>query len=658
MSLDDFIIGTQLGKGSFGSVFIVTRKQDNKQYAMKSVNINNLKDKEKLSSLNEIRILSSLNHQNIIGYKEAFFDSKTKTLNIIMEYAEEGDLRKKIKENLKKHLHFTEDTIWDWIIQILEGLKYLHDNKIMHRDLKSANIFISKNGILKLGDLNVSIITKMGMAKTRTGTPYYCSPEIWKDLPYDYKSDIWSVGCIIYELCMLKPPFRGTNLKKLYQNVIRGNYMPIIYYYSDDIRNIVSKMLVVDPAKRVTVDELLMSDILKKRILKARQNIITKEVKMGQKSRKVNFMETIKLPRNFKEINSKLPKNKYKVEKEMMDNDEYETMKATFFQEFQNTMKKNNGNLMNNNFFDNENDNNKNKANNENIMINRQIVNNNNYLIRNNNNEYLNKNIYNCKENNNLYDFANKINSKSKNEYEERKVVNENRENRKYINNYIISNDYLNNKNYDIINQYRKPVEYNNNIYKYKEPDKINISNNKRNNQIKISENILNNINNKYNQNDKIKIYDNNNKYMNNNINNIDKNYNINKIYNYFQNKYNNLDLNEINDKIQKENDRVRKVKNIDNNVNEDVNNNILKNNNNDKLVNQINNKNNYYENKSKINYRIKANAKVKNKVKQKIEKIEHEIDGDNNEYKDIQLNDKPQYNIKDNELFKRKIPQ
>ena len=481
MSLDDFIIGTQLGKGSFGSVFIVTRKQDNKQYAMKSVNINNLKDKEKLSSLNEIRILSSLNHQNIIGYKEAFFDSKTKTLNIIMEYAEEGDLRKKIKENLKKHLHFTEDTIWDWIIQILEGLKYLHDNKIMHRDLKSANIFISKNGILKLGDLNVSIITKMGMAKTRTGTPYYCSPEIWKDLPYDYKSDIWSVGCIIYELCMLKPPFRGTNLKKLYQNVIRGNYMPIIYYYSDDIRNIVSKMLVVDPAKRVTVDELLMSDILKKRILKARQNIITKEVKMGKKSRKVNFMETIKLPRNFKEINSKLPKKKYKVEKEMMDNDEYETMKATFFQEFQNTMKKNNGNLMNNNFFDDENGNNKNKDNNENIMINRQLVNNNNNMVRNNNNEYLNKKIYNYNQNNNIYDFANKINYKAKNENEERKVVNENRENRKYINNYIISNDYLNNKNYDKINQYRKPEEnnYNNNIYKYNEPEKINISNNK-----------------------------------------------------------------------------------------------------------------------------------------------------------------------------------
>jgi len=649
MSLDDFIIGTQLGKGSFGSVFIVTRKQDNIQYAMKSVNINNLKDKEKLSSLNEIRILSSLNHPNIIGYKEAFFDSRTRTLNIIMEYAEEGDLRKKIKENLKKHLHFTEDTIWDWTIQILEGLKYLHDNKIMHRDLKSANIFISKNGILKLGDLNVSIITKMGMAKTRTGTPYYCSPEIWKDLPYDYKSDIWSVGCIIYELCMLKPPFRGTNLKKLYQNVIRGNYMPIIYYYSDDIRNIVSKMLVVDPAKRVTVDELLTSDILKKRILKARQNIITREVKMGQKSRKVNFMETIKLPRNFKEINSKLPKKKYKVEKEMMDNDEYETMKATFFQEFQNTMKKNNGNLMNNNFFVDENGN-KNKDNNENI-VNRQLANNNN-LARNNNNEYLNKKVCNSNPNNNIYDFANKINSKAKNEYEERKVVNENRENKNYVNNYIISNDYLNNKNYDKINQYRKPEENNyNNIYKYKEPDKIIIFNNKRNNQINLSENNINIINNKYNQNDNIKIY--NNKYMNNNMNNIYKN------YNYYQNKDNNLDLNEINDKYQKENDRIRKVQNIDNNINEEVNiNNILKNNNNDKLVSQINNKKNYYEYKNNINYKIKDNSKVKNNVKQKSKKIEHEIDGENNEYNEPILDNKPQYNIKDNELFKIKMPE
>ena len=111
MSLNDFIFGKILGKGSFGTVNIVTRKQDNKIYAMKRVNISTLSDKDKQSSLNEIRILASLNHPNIIDYKEAFFDEGTKTLNIVMEYAEEGDIENKVKENLKRRLRFKEDIV-------------------------------------------------------------------------------------------------------------------------------------------------------------------------------------------------------------------------------------------------------------------------------------------------------------------------------------------------------------------------------------------------------------------------------------------------------------------------------------------------------------------------------------------------------------------
>ena len=137
-----------------------------------------------------------------------------------MEYADEGDLEEKIKYNLKRRLNFEESTIWIWIIQLLKGIKYLHDNKIMHRDLKCANIFLMKNGLLKIGDLNVSKIAKSNMARTQTGTPFYLAPEVWKDLPYDYKCDIWSVGCIIYELCTSRPPFRGTSLKELGRNVI------------------------------------------------------------------------------------------------------------------------------------------------------------------------------------------------------------------------------------------------------------------------------------------------------------------------------------------------------------------------------------------------------------------------------------------------------
>lgn len=82
----------------------------------------------------------------------------------------------------------------------------MHDLKIVHRDIKCANLFLTKEGILKLGDLNVSKVAK-GMLSTQTGTPYYASPEVWQDRPYDLKSDIWSVGCVLFEMCTLQPPF-------------------------------------------------------------------------------------------------------------------------------------------------------------------------------------------------------------------------------------------------------------------------------------------------------------------------------------------------------------------------------------------------------------------------------------------------------------------
>ena len=93
--------------------------------------------------------------------------------------------------------------------------------KILHRDLKCANVFISENEIYKLGDLNVSKVSKKGLVQTQTGTPYYTSPEVWKGLPYDKSCDIWSLGCIIYEMATLKPPFRAQNLEGLYfKNII------------------------------------------------------------------------------------------------------------------------------------------------------------------------------------------------------------------------------------------------------------------------------------------------------------------------------------------------------------------------------------------------------------------------------------------------------
>lgn len=100
-----------------------------------------------------------------------------------------------------------EAEVWHYFVQMVRGLQALHDLNIVHRDIKSANLFMSSNGLLKLGDMNVSKVAKKGFLSTQTGTPYYASPEVWKDKPYDVKSDIWSLGCVLYELCALTPPF-------------------------------------------------------------------------------------------------------------------------------------------------------------------------------------------------------------------------------------------------------------------------------------------------------------------------------------------------------------------------------------------------------------------------------------------------------------------
>ena len=107
---------------------------------------------------------------------------------------------------------------------MVRGLKALHNLKILHRDLKSANIFLSKDSEAKLGDLNVSKVAKKGLLYTQTGTPYYASPEVWKDQPYNSSSDIWSLGCVLYEIVTLNPPFRANDMDGLYKKVLKGKY--------------------------------------------------------------------------------------------------------------------------------------------------------------------------------------------------------------------------------------------------------------------------------------------------------------------------------------------------------------------------------------------------------------------------------------------------
>ena len=160
--MENFEILEKLGEGSFSIVYKVRRKIDNQLYALKQVSLQNLKEKNILNSLNEIRLLASIKSNYIISYKEAFYEEKENSLIIIMEYADNGDLDKKIKNLIKNNKYFEEKEIWKILIQLIKGLKTLHDLNILHRDIKTANIFLFNNGMVKLGDLNISKVAKKG----------------------------------------------------------------------------------------------------------------------------------------------------------------------------------------------------------------------------------------------------------------------------------------------------------------------------------------------------------------------------------------------------------------------------------------------------------------------------------------------------------------
>ena len=449
-SMSDFEILKQLGKGAFGSVFLVKRKADNNIYALKSVIMDKLKKKEQENSLNEVRILASIRHPNIIGYKEAFWDEKTQSINIVMEYANEGDLQHKIEQYKKENRFFEENIIWSYSIQMVEGLKALHDEKIMHRDLKSANIFLFNNKICKLGDLNVSKVVKNKMLYTQTGTPYYASPEVWKDKPYSYKSDLWSIGCVIYELCNFRPPFRGRNMDELFSKVCKGETERINKIYSDDLWEMIKMLLRVDPNKRPSCEQFLNCKLIKKKMMEIE----------GEFDRNVNFngsnnvlLNSIKI-NNIREISKKLPKMKnYSNADSMQDYFNEEEGKGSF----KGNNSQNNGSRNSENVQKIKNDTKKRPQTGKNIRknyvleepknkINIKIVKNNNHHQNNNNNNYNNiqQNYNNNQNNNNNHINQNSNNSNNKNN--NNNYINQNSNINKNDNNKINKNSNNNNQ--------------------------------------------------------------------------------------------------------------------------------------------------------------------------------------------------------------------
>ena len=223
-------------------------------------------------SLAPPQVLQSLAHPNIVTCTESFIAGGK--LCIVMDFCENGDLYGFLKKRNGKLLE--EDKLLDLFVQICLSMKHVHDRKILHRDLKTQNIFMSSGGILKLGDFGVAKVLSGtdALAATAVGTPYYLSPEICQNKKYNAKSDIWSLGCVLYEMTTLKHAFDANSLQLLIQKIIRGSFPPPPSTYSSGLRALITKMISTDPKKRPTINEILHEPILKQRIEKFLSNTV------------------------------------------------------------------------------------------------------------------------------------------------------------------------------------------------------------------------------------------------------------------------------------------------------------------------------------------------------------------------------------------------
>ena len=217
---------------------------------------------DKQSIINELKLLACHKCQYIIKLVDAYVTSSH--IHLITEYAERGDLSKMIKRLKTKNRYLIEDTIKRYLFQICLGIQYLHNNNVIHRDIKSANIFLTKDNDIKLGDVGIVKILKStnNFAYTNIGTPYYMSPELYKNRRYNSKTDIWSIGVVLYELMTFKLPYNSDNIAGLRYKISNQDWFMDQKYksrYSKELYSLLKKILHPTPYTRYDVNQILES---------------------------------------------------------------------------------------------------------------------------------------------------------------------------------------------------------------------------------------------------------------------------------------------------------------------------------------------------------------------------------------------------------------
>ncbi|NWR41857.1 NEK11 kinase, partial [Regulus satrapa] len=265
-----YIIQRKLGNGSFGNVYLVNdrkAKQGEELKVLKEISVGNLKPNETVEANLEAQLLSKLDHPAIVKFYASFMERDS--FCIITEYCEGGDLDFKIQEYKDSGKMFTQSQIIDWFIQLLLGVNYMHERRILHRDLKAKNIFL-KDNLLKIGDFGVSclLMGSCDLANTFTGTPYYMSPEVLKHQGYNTKSDIWSLGCILYEMCCMNHAFTGQNFLSVVLKIVEGETPSLPDRYPSKMNAVLCSMLSKNPSLRPAAADILKSPYINEQLKK------------------------------------------------------------------------------------------------------------------------------------------------------------------------------------------------------------------------------------------------------------------------------------------------------------------------------------------------------------------------------------------------------